>query len=163
MGIFLLDVCICGFNFKDMRLTIFDEFYLTIVGSDLLIGKGSQELSIKLDKITNFRIKKDRNLIINTLMVFNIVLFCYSIVVSYKISPLLQIISAGIILVTLWLSFSLRFYSYTLLINIGVSEFKEIVIPKNYVFHANAVLNFIINRHVPSESHEYHLYEYQSK
>jgi hypothetical protein len=29
-----------GFNFKNMPLTVFDDFYLAIVGSDLLVGKG---------------------------------------------------------------------------------------------------------------------------
>jgi hypothetical protein len=142
-----------------MRLTVFDDFYLTIVDSDLLIGKGGDQSYIKLDRITNFRIQKSRNLIINVIIVFIIMLCCYLVVDSYQMSPFLQIILAGIIVLCLWLSFLLRFYSYTLLINTGESEFNEIVIPKNHVLHANIVLNFILNKKVLSESHKYDLYE----
>lgn len=147
------------FNLKNTRSKVFDNFYLTIVGSDLLIGKSGQQLYLGLDQITNFRIRKERSLIINTAIAVVVVVCAYALIDLYHITLLYQIILAAFILLALRLAFSLRFYSYKLLINMRGCEFNEIEIPEDYVFHANTILHFIVNKSVISESHEHDLYE----
>jgi hypothetical protein len=109
-----------------------DPFF-KVLDSNIIINNNGERIELKLDEISNIRIGKFRNLSVNILLFFSVILFYYlalPFLYSYSVVP---IFSTLIIPLAILVTFSIKKYTYKLLINTGVYGFNVFKISKKNV------------------------------
>ncbi len=122
-------------SFDELTTKIDKNPFFTITTSQVIFHFKAEELKLDLNLISNVRIIKKRVFYVNILLAALGFIFCYFIAVYYLFYSsliLLPILISVIILA----SFSIKQFSYKLLINNGESGFKELSISKKNVIYA---------------------------
>jgi hypothetical protein len=107
--------------------------FFMVLESKIIINNNGERIELKFDQISNIRIGKFRNLSLNVLLLFSAILFYYLVLPSLNSYSVVPIFSTLIIPLVIVASFSIKKYSYKLLINTGIYGFNEFEISKENV------------------------------
>lgn len=114
--------------------------------SKVIIKNNNEKIEFDLSQISNIRIIKKRNLIINITLFSIAVVFYLNIMELKNVGSLLMYLSLLVFSFLLVIAYWFKSYTYTLLINKGLFGFKEISLSKNNIQYAeNFMSKFKIN------------------
>ncbi|RKS98999.1 hypothetical protein [Flavobacterium sp. 123] len=138
--------------------------FFTIVDSKITIQNKGEEIRLNLNKISNARIIKRRNLIPNILVLVTAFTINFPLLSSYNADNRYNDIFLILIVLAVIASFSIKHYSYRLLINKNNYCFNEFSISKQNLSCAQSFVSmFKTNTTMTQFSNAKERYDYLSK
>nr|WP_315186150.1 hypothetical protein [uncultured Flavobacterium sp.] len=137
------------------------KFFFTIVDSKITIQNKGEEIGLNLNQISNARIIKRRNLIPNIFILVTAFMINFSLLSSYNVDNRYKDIFLILIVIA---SFTIKYYSYRLLINKHNCCFNEFSISKQNLSRAQSFVSmFKTKTTISSYSNVKERYDYLSK
>ena len=130
---------------ENINVTDVKDAPFWMVDKKIFFRRDNRKMCFDLAHITNIRMCKTRNLLINNLILFLIGLTYYSTFLYFKMDLLIHLCVAAFMLILMWSSLSIQFYSQKLLINFGFSEFCEIKLRQKDLLLAKQVVSQFSN------------------
>lgn len=140
------------------------KFFFTIVDSNITFQNKGEKIGLNLNQISNARIIKRRNLIPNIFVLAIALMINFSLLSSYNADNRYKDIFLILIVLAVIASFSIKHYSYRLLINKNNYCFNEFSISKQNLGRAQSFVSmFKTNTTMTQFGNAKERYDYLSK
>ncbi len=143
-------ICINKVGSEDILLK---DHLFTLNGSHLRINSNNELVDFNLDQISNVRFSKKRNYSKNSIFSIISILIYSLLLFFFNLSILLSIVSTLLLIALVFMSFSIKNYTYLLLINVTNFGFRELKISKKKSLCAEYFVSVFKSEYFNEELH----------